>query len=299
MDLTTTQLVESEGWTDSVGHRAEPVPDLLDDAPWAVIRNFPRTQRRKLLTSVVEAEILPRLTRFHRTAAGSRARDAQTTTKDDTKALVNLLLGQEDERALQFVDGLRQRGVTPATLYLGVVTEAARILGVLWADDRCDFVQVTLSMGRLQQILRALSEPFQMEAVHKANAETVLLVPGPGEQHTFGLLMVGEFFRREGWHLAGGPATSANDAATIVQQRWVDVAGFSIGSLSLVERLTRCIQAVRKASQNPHLLVMVGGSLVLDRPGLAARMGADGTAIDAAGAVQEASGLLGLKAAAD
>jgi methanogenic corrinoid protein MtbC1 len=180
-----------------------------------------------------------------------------------------------------------------------VLTRAAQILGEMWDQDRCDFAQVTVSMGWLQQILRSLSPHFQIEAVTRAHAETVLLAPGPGEQHTFGLVMLGEFFRREGWHVAGGPATSASDAILIVRRTWVDVAGFSIGSASRLEGLAQCIRAVRRASRNPNLYVMVGGPLFLTRPGLAARTGADAVGTDAAGAVRQANGLLGMGAAAD
>jgi MerR family transcriptional regulator, light-induced transcriptional regulator len=297
MDSDTTQIVETERWIglNQDGPSSHPA-FRRTDTDWLSTRDVPRSARRsKLLASVVEAEILPRLTRLHPGAPVSQL----TTTEDDTQTLVRLLLGEDDTRSAGFVDSLRQHGATPAALYLGVITQAARVLGVLWAEDRCDFVQVTLSMGRLQRILRTLSEPFQLDAVHKAVAETVLLVPGPGEQHTFGLLMVSEFFRREGWRVAGGPATSAHDAVALVRQRWVDVAGFSIGSLSLLDGLARCIQAVRRASRNRHLAVMVGGSLFQDRPSLLARTGADATANDAVAAVRQASGLLGIQAAAD
>jgi MerR family transcriptional regulator, light-induced transcriptional regulator len=209
------------------------------------------------------------------------------------------LLDRDASSAAGFVDSLRRRGVSPGSLFLGVVTRAAQILGEMWDQDRCDFAQVTISMGRLQQVLRTLSPHFQMGAVTRAHADTVLLAPGPGEQHTFGLLMLAEFFRREGWQVAGGPATSASDAMLIVRRAWVDVAGFSIGSLARLEGLTECIRAVRRASRNPNLYVMVGGPLFLARPGLLARTGADAAANDAAGAVRQANGLLGMGAAAD
>jgi MerR family transcriptional regulator, light-induced transcriptional regulator len=154
-------------------------------------------------------------------------------------------------------------------------------------------------MGRLQQVLRTLSPHFQAEAMIRAQPETVVLAPGPGEQHTFGLLMVGEFFRREGWRVAGGPATSANDTVLIARRMWVDVVGFSIGSPAGLEALAQAIRAVRRASRNPNLYVLVGGPLVLTRPGLVARTGADAAAADAAGAVRQATALLGMGAAAD
>jgi methanogenic corrinoid protein MtbC1 len=221
------------------------------------------------------------------------------TTDSDAQELVHLLLYKEASGAAEFVDALRRRGATPGSLFLGVLTRAAHVLGEMWIEDRCDFAQVTVSMGRLQQVLRVLSPHFQTEAVTRAHAETVMLAPGPGEQHTFGLLVLAEFFKREGWHVAGGPATSASDAIHIVRRSWIDVAGFSIGSAARVEGLAQCIRTVRQASQNPNLYVMVGGPLLLTKPGLAARTGADAAATDAAAAVRQANGLLGMEAAAD
>ena len=82
------------------------------------------------------------------------------TTEDDTAELVRLLMGSEDSSAWTFIELLEMRGATPASLYLGVITQAARRLGELWEDDRCDFTQVTISLGRLQQVVRALSPAF-------------------------------------------------------------------------------------------------------------------------------------------
>jgi methanogenic corrinoid protein MtbC1 len=261
-----------------------------------------RNRRAALLKRAVEAEILPRLALAR---AGAVAKQAETkpdawTTEDDTAELVRLLMTPEDGSAWAFIELLKARGATPTSLYLGIITRAAQRLGELWDEDRCDFGQVTIGLGRLQQVVRALSPSFQMAAVgQSAHAETVLLLPAPGEQHTFGLVILAEFFRREGWHVTGSPASSGIDAPTLVSDAWVDIAGFSIGSIKHVDRLTACIRAVRKASRNRYLGVMVGGPLFLHRPDLVARVGADTSAADAPSAVHQARGLLAMRAAAD
>jgi methanogenic corrinoid protein MtbC1 len=261
---------------------------------------MPRQKRTELLTKVVEAEILPRLASMTN-MAGNRsagATEAATTTVDTTE-LVRLLLGREDTSASLFIATLRQRGLTPCALYLGIITQAARVLGELWDDDRCDFTQVTVGLGRLQQIVRGISPGFQAAAVYHPHPETVLLVPAPGEQHTFGLLIVSEFFQREGWHVAGGPATAAEEATDIVRENWVDVAGFSIAAEARLPGLTDIIRSLRQASRNRDLSIMIGGPLLLLRPDLVAHVGADMGARDALTAVRQASGLVALRTAAD
>ena len=255
-------------------------------------------RRSTLLEKIVASEILPRLARA-RSAAASRTTEPSATL-DDTSELVHLLISHDDGAAWTFIERLHANGATAATLYLGTITRAARVLGELWQQDRCDFTQVTICLGRLQQIVRRLSPDFQAAAVSQSvHADTVLLLPAPGEQHTIGLVILAEFFRREGWNVAGGPVSTGYDAPRLVRGAWTDVVGFSIGSMQRLDELTTCISAVRKASRNPYLAVLVGGPLLLERPDLVARVGADATAVDAPAAVRQARGLLAMQAAAD
>jgi len=261
-----------------------------------------RNHRRAVLSQVVEAEILPRLVAARGVAANRSGAvgDKFVTTEADLNELVRLVLVQEAAGAVAFMEQLQRRGATPATLYLGMLSQAARRLGEFWEDDRADFAQVTISMGRLQQIVRALAPRFQMAAVTRPNPETVMLVTPPGGQHTFGLVILAEFFRREGWHVIGGPVPCGDERlANLVRDSWVDVAGFSIGSAGQLEALGKSIRLVRRLSRNRDLGVMVGGPLLLVRPDLVARIGADMTATDAESAVRQANGLLAVRMAAD
>jgi methanogenic corrinoid protein MtbC1 len=278
---------------------AEPLTHTIEreSAPAAIDTTLDRRRRSTLLTRVVEAEILPRLARNH--TVGQSPATAPVTTQNDTVELVRLLLGGEADAPVAFMQLLRQRGATASTLYLGIITDAARLLGDLWDDDRCDFTQVTISMGRLQQIVRRLSPEFQIAAVTHAHPETVLLLRAPGDSHTMGLVILSEFFHRDGWHVAGGPATTAEDATATVRDTWVDVAGFSIGAASRTDALRKIIRTLRRVSRNRDLSVMVGGPLLRSQPDLVTRVGADMGAHDAQTAVRQASGLLALRTAAD
>jgi methanogenic corrinoid protein MtbC1 len=289
------QVADAEDWTDTQPSSDKSSAQELDD----LVKDAPRVRRKNLLTSIVKAEILPRLARARQTAAVGNTAAAVVTTEDDTRVLVRLLLTVEAPDAIAFLDTLQRRGVTLATLYLGIMTQAACSLGELWEQDLCDFLQVTISMGRLQQVLRALSPQFQSEAPKRTQTETLLLVPAPGEQHTFGLVVLAEFFIRDGWHVSGGPQTSVKQAVDIVRRSWIDVAGFSVGSIARLDGLGQCIRQVRRASHNRGLFVMVGGPLFLAHPELVRRVGADTAATDAASAVRQAHGLLAMRTAAD
>jgi MerR family transcriptional regulator, light-induced transcriptional regulator len=258
--------------------RSEPLRPELSDM-----------RRADLISRMVESEILPQVARATRKRQG---RSAPAATADDTNELVLLLLSEHIGDVTSFMGRMRQRGISPAAIYLGVMTDAARRLGDLWRDDRCNFVQVTIAMGRLQMAVRSLSPEFQRAAVHRVKTETVMLLPAPGDQHIFGLMVLAEFFIRDGWRVVGGPGCGAEEAVMLARENWLDIVGFSVGSTSQVDALARCIHAVRCASRNPNLRVMVGGSLVLAQPELAAHVGADAAAVDAQAATRQARGLL-------
>lgn len=259
-----------------------------------------RQQRASLLTRVVEAEILPRLALIRGANAAPTEDIVEfSTTEDDTANLVRLLLAPDGTGAEAFIATLQQKGATAVSLYLGVVSQAARTLGMLWEEDRCDFTEVTIGLGRLQQVVRTLSPEFQAAAVSHPQPPNILLVPAPGEQHTFGLMIVAEFFQRDGWCVTGGPATAPEEAVAIVRDTWVDVAGFSIAAPPRLEGLNNCIRTLRRVSRNRDLSIMVGGPLLLRQPDVLVRLGADVCAADALSAVRQASGLIALRTAAD
>jgi methanogenic corrinoid protein MtbC1 len=299
-------VAETAEWRPDTQHRpdAQPGPEEPTPAGGVVpaMKALARNRRAALLSRVVETEILPRLAVARGAARSKSTGDSVgfVATEADTAELVQLLLLREAAAAVAFLEVLQMRGAMPASLYLGIITQAARRLGELWEDDRADFAQVTISMGRLQQVVRALSPSFQAAGVTRTHAETVLLLPAPGGQHTLGLVIVAEFFRREGWHVMGGPMPYGNEVlAGLVGETWVDVVGFSIGSTGQLVALAKTIQLARHVSRNRELGVLVGGPLLLHRPDLVARLGADMTATDAESAVRQASGLLAIRTAAD
>jgi MerR family transcriptional regulator, light-induced transcriptional regulator len=151
---------------------------------------------------------------------------------------------------------------------------------------------VTVGLWRLQQVLRGLSPAFREEAHAKPSGRRVLLVPAPGEQHVLGLIIVGDYFRRAGWDVWGEPPASSDDLPGLVRSEWFDAVGLSVGCEVRVEILATEVGAIRKASLNRDLVVMVGGPLFIKYPELVAAVGADGSARDGRQAVQQAESLL-------
>ncbi len=226
------------------------------------------------LTRTLETDVIPRLVRQHREAPGS---DGPGPAPREIQAFVDALIAEDDERTDHVIQALRQRGVSVAAIYVDLLAPAARELGLLWEQDRVDFATATVSLGRLQRLMRQLSPDFGREVEHPFHGRRVLLTQPESEQHMFGLSMVAEFFRREGWDVLGGVAGVGVEAVAWVRRDWFDAVGFSVGSETGLPWLRDTIAAVRLASRNPSLVVLVGGPLFSIHPEWAGEVGADAT----------------------
>lgn len=263
--------------------------------------DWPR-QRATLLTRTIEQEIVPRLVLARNALpddATPLAAAGPQPEPQDALELARLVVAADPAEANAFVEAMQDRGMPLDAVLLDVLAPAARRLGELWTDDRCDFTQVTMGLWRLHQLMRALSTGIDRPVLHRENDRQALLVPAPGEQHTFGLAMVAEFFRRAGWSVWSEPLASSNDLVGIVRSEWFAVVGFSVSSTSRLDSLATNIRRVRRGSRNPAVSIMVGGPAFIDHPELVALVGADATAADGRQAAMQAEALLALRATSD
>ena len=258
----------------------------------------PVETRMALLLKAIEHEIIPRLMISHRNTEQCLtlpALTSHTVTPEDVLAFAKLVLSADENLATACVHAMRMRGISVESIYLDLLAPAARHLGELWEQDLCDFIDVTVGLGRLQQVLRELSPAFGQSNDRPANGRCALLLPCPGEQHTFGLVMVAEFFRRAGWDVAGRESGPEHEPASMARQEWFDVIGFSLAGDLHVEQLRTCIASVRAASLNPDVVVMVGGPAFLLHPEYVAQIQADAVASDGRQAPQIAESLVALR----
>ena len=188
------------------------------------------------------------------------------------------------------------QGMSVEMIYLDLLAPAARRLGALWEDDLCDFTEVTLGLGRLQHMLQELVPAFGAEALCPVHTLRALLMPAPGDQHTFGLSMVVEFFSRSGWDVASGDISSGTNAVDMARLEWFDIIGFSVGSETRLDWLSDCIRTVRQVSRNKNVGIMVGGPVFAEHPEYVELVGADCTAADGKDAPVQAENLINKRA---
>ncbi|MFK7964590.1 MAG: B12-binding domain-containing protein [Burkholderiaceae bacterium] len=211
---------------------------------------------------------------------------------EEALRLVELLLQAEEGPAIQFAKALPDDGFDIDAIYNDVLAPAASQLGELWEDDRCSFVDVTIALSRMHHIVHDLSHSYDMPKASQANAPVILLVPTPGSQHTLGILILGDVFRRAGWEVVGDPTVTTNALMSAVSSERLDLVGLSVGSEAQIKGLPALISQIRQRSKNRHIKVMVGGPLFLANPSLVEAVGADGTGADGESTIKAARQLL-------
>ena len=251
------------------------------------------------LVKTIEGEIIPRLLISHQANVLPECRmaPADVVTPDDAQEFGGLILALDHMPAYSFVEQKRADGQSLESVIMDLLAPTATYLGELWKADRCSFTEVTVGLSRLRQMLRDLSPEFELETSERRQGRRALLLATPGEQHTFGLFVVEAFFRREGWDVSGGQIDSVDEIAHLVDRQWFAIAGFSLSSERLIDRLASMIRVVRRHSCNRDIGILVGGPLFIEQPELADRVGADAFAADGRIAVAIARSLLTRKAA--
>lgn len=269
---------DSKGGDDCLEFLEQPASDLAPEAPLPSPR-----QRMGSIVRMIEQDIIPRLVQAHRAVPQGGPPATPTAAQvahADVLAFVQAVLAPEDSLWHPVTDRLLAEGMAVGDIYLHLLAPAAQELGRMWDEDQISFTDVTVAVGRIQRVLRNLSPAFGREVDHPQNGRRVLLVPAPGEQHTFGLTIVAEFFRRAGWEVVGDGEARSADPAALVRSEWFDVIGISVGSDARLDWLKSGIGAIRNASRNRGIGVLVGGPSFAADATRVREVGADGTATD-------------------
>ena len=263
--------------------RANPLQDRLNPRQMAV------------LEKLIENSIVPRLLLGSRTAFHPVISDAPSSTPvtvENVGELAELVTKPDAAASIAYFEVLRAGGVSVELLFQDLLVPVARRLGELWDKDINDFMDVTRGASHLQQIIREYSDAFHREARQPVSNRRMLLMTMPGEQHTLGISMVGEHFRRAGWHVWGGPPRTIDDILELVEDQWFDVIGLSLSRVPDPTKVASDIARIRRVSTNKNIIVQIGGRPFSENPDLVAAVGADATALDGRQAVLQVTAMI-------
>jgi MerR family transcriptional regulator, light-induced transcriptional regulator len=256
------------------------------------------------LTGIIEAEIIPRLLAAHNAEPRGPSLPAfqrADPSRREVTALAEQTLVEDVEGICARVEKLRAEGRSLEAIYTQVLGPAAGHLRLLWSEDLCGFAEVTLALWRLQQVLREYSVTFQGEAPRQETGRRALLVPSPGEKHDlsfvmFGLVMMSQFLRRDGWEAWIEPDASTPECAAVVRSQWFDIVEFLVSGDKQLDALAAGIRTIRRDSPNPSVGIIVCGQVFIEHPELVLPLGADLTAADARQGALKAEGLARMRA---
>lgn len=241
-----------------------------------------------LLTKVIEGEIIPRILLAHRNAGPSSPPKPVAPEILSSEAFARLVLDSGSEEITAHVQTLLDAGMTLDQVFLDLLAPVARRLGQLWEEDACTFTDVTLGLSRLHRVLHETSRRNGGTGMQPRNSRRAFFAPVPGEQHTFGVSMLEEFFANAGWQTQSDYAPTVDRILRIAATERLDIIGFSIGCKELIDPLSDLIEKTLDVTCNRNLTVMVGGGLFVENRDLAARLGKATIVSDGVRAVQVA-----------
>ncbi|TRD12802.1 cobalamin B12-binding domain-containing protein [Erythrobacter insulae] len=212
----------------------------------------------------------------------------------DAKNFAKLPMRLEASNLLEEVDNFLEAGVSLDAIYLDLLAPAARKLGEMWENDECDFVDVTMGLWRLQEVMREVGVRSPAPVVKDfENQPRAIFAPMPGDQHSFGAQMIDEVFSRAGWDSEALVKPERRDLLDRLARKSYDLVGLTLSRDCPSAAVSKLIVAMRSMSANPNISILVGGRSVNDDPSIVAKVGADGTGADARAALEEAERLVG------
>jgi methanogenic corrinoid protein MtbC1 len=219
---------------------------------------------RHLISSVIETQIIPRLLQAHPSGAGRLAQETHQTIRipeSDVVEFANLCLLNDAILANSFADQLVRDGLSHETIFMQLITPAARYLGVAWETDTADFVQVTNGLMRMHEITHRIGFEYQAGPRKPGPRNRIMLACAPGSQHILGLTIVSEFFNKEGWQTVVEISSSAEGLIHAAANEWFDVIGISVAIESQLDGLETLVAGIRNASQNAKVAILLGGPI--------------------------------------
>jgi MerR family transcriptional regulator, light-induced transcriptional regulator len=283
-------MPNSRGWDDAgLGYRSAPQIDAITDPLNIQPTGYGQRVGLEDLASTIENIIVPRLLMNHLAADDLVKHFTINLDASAVESFAELTIRDDPRAASDLVRRMLDRGIPFENILMDLLAPAARVLGDKWVSDTCTFVDVTIGVARMHRILREFNGIPERLWNNSGSGHRCLLMPVPGEQHTFGIRMVEEFLMRDGWEVDNRfPATDRELGHTVASAAY-DFIGFSLMGETLIKPLIESINIARTKSLNRHIRVMVGGFIFAEQPELRDLCGADAYAADAVSAVRLAN----------
>ena len=203
--------------------------------------------------------------------------------------LLAILEGRRQD-AVQAVMDAADSGASPDDLLTHVVQRTQQELGRMWQIGDVHAAEEHFASRIAERLTTLLHARFQPAP---RNGRKVLIASVGGNDHDLGSRFVADRFELAGWQVIHlGANTPAADVARAVQDFQPDLVALSTMIALHLRSTATVIAAIRALPKHGKVRVLVGGGPFLQVPDLWKKVGADGTASDAASAVIRADELV-------
>jgi hypothetical protein len=188
-----------------------------------------------------------------------------------TAELMQLSLAEDAAPWRAIADRLARERPPLAALNAAVLAPLAIALGDAWLDDQLGSGELLIGLARLQTLLRRVYSGScdPPTGVHR----TALVASLPREPHVLGVCVAATAFDQIGWRVQCCFPKHRDELLGAVQGRSVDALQLALSdSLRGEDRmadLAATVRALRRASVNPQLVVLLSGRAFSEQPGLA------------------------------
>ncbi|MEP3843791.1 MAG: cobalamin-dependent protein [Paracoccaceae bacterium] len=194
-----------------------------------------------------------------------------TVSQKDIRDFCYALVSDDHTAAAAIISELRADGVRPEDIYLRQLAVAARMLGDMWVSDEMTFSQVTVGTGRMLAIMRSLRHLF--EPALSGNDKSAIFAAVPGEDHTLGVRMAADIFRKDGWEIALKVGLDHDQLVAEIEQAPAGIVGLSISGEHSIEALSRLVVALHISC--PRSILAVSGPNIEEVRPILTLMGLD------------------------
>ncbi len=199
--------------------------------------------------------------------------------------LANLAIAGDCAACQVFVDRLAASGLEHRSLFSNLLANVATAAG---AQVGRRYLHIPGSHRRLGRPSSTYSKQccssFQPGGPANGPMQRVLLLPAPGEQHFFGLLMLADHLTATGYDVdLELDVSHSDDVARIVNDRPCEIVSLSCSNDRCLDALSESVSKLRAARCFGQRPIIIGGPAIARAPHLVSAFGADGTAEDEPG----------------
>ncbi|MEO0998974.1 MAG: cobalamin-dependent protein, partial [Pseudomonadota bacterium] len=148
-------------------------------------------------------------------------------------------------------------------------------LGELWERDEVTFADVSIALCRMHALVRDERWRGSFRRPPGPAAPRVLLSTIRGDQHTFGLSVAADAFRRARWLTSFAGGVDADELVALIATESFDVLALSATNSIATRRIASFVADCRRASKRENLIVVAGGQAFAEGAAAASEFGVD------------------------